>query len=210
MNRQDAKDAKRRKRRPRKKKARRERRKNEGRRSTFRFPLFIISFSSWRPWRLGGSLAWEQTLSSGGRAVTSPLLIGWKEYVAFPEWNIRRLRAKIDTGACSSALDVARYELIESGGVMLARIRLVLNRRRPERLRTLEAPVLRMTRVTCSNGVCEQRPVVLALIRLGPIEKRIRLTLTNRATLRHRLLLGREALNGSFIVDAARSYVLGR
>lgn len=139
-----------------------------------------------------------------------PLLIGWKEYVAFPEWNIRRLRAKIDTGACSSALDVVNYELIESSGLTIARIRLLLNRRRPERLRIVDAPVLRLTRVTCSNGVCEQRPVVLALIRLGPIEKRIRLTLTNRARLRHRLLLGREALNETFIVDTARSYLMGR
>jgi hypothetical protein len=136
-------------------------------------------------------------------------LIGRKEYVAFPEWNLRRLRAKIDTGAYSSALDTDGYELMEGPDGTVARIRLVLSRRHPERVRLVEAPVLRFTRVTCSSGVCQQRPVVAALIRLGPIEKRIRLTLTNRATLRHRMLLGREALNGTFVVDVSCRYLWG-
>ena len=95
-----------------------------------------------------------------------PLLIGWKEYVAFPEWDLRRVRAKIDTGACTSALDVAGYEL--------------------------EA---------------ERRPVVEAMVRLGPVEKRIRLTVTRRSTMRFRMLLGREALRGQFVVDVRRKYV---
>lgn len=142
--------------------------------------------------------------------MTTPLVIGWKEYVAFPEWNLRRHRVKIDTGAYSSALDVAGYELVERPGGLVAQIRLVLSRRQRERVRLVEAPVLRFTRVTCSNGVCEKRPVVAALIRLGSVEKRIRLTLTNRATLRHRMLLGREALNGSFLVDVSRRYLWGQ
>src|SRR5271170_301148 len=107
-------------------------------------------------------------------------LIGRNESVAFPEWNLRRLRAKIDTGAFSSALDTDGYEIVDTPGGPIARIRLVLSRRHAERVRLVEAPVLRFTRVTCSSGVCEQRPVIAALIRLGPIEKRIRLTLTNR------------------------------
>jgi hypothetical protein len=143
--------------------------------------------------------------------VTPPLLIGWKEVVAFPEWGLRRLRVKVDTGAYSSALDVEGYDLEERGGAAVARVRLVLNRKKPGRVRVVEAPVLGFTRVVCSNGVCEQRPVVAALVRLGALEKRVRLTLTrHRASLRHRMLLGREALNGTFVVDPSRKYLLGR
>ena len=139
--------------------------------------------------------------------MSPPLVIGWKEYVAFPEWNLRRHRVKIDTGAFSSALDTSGYELLEHPGGILARIRLVLSRRHKERVRIVEAPVLRFTRVTSTSGVWEERPVVAALIRLGPIEKRIRLTLAHRPTLRYRMLLGREALSGTFIVDVARKYL---
>lgn len=149
-------------------------------------------------------------LGIGGFPVTVPLMIGWKEYVAFPEWNLRRHRVKIDTGAYSSALDTAGYELLDRPGGTLARIRLVLSRRHKERVRVVEAPVLQFTRVTSTSGACEERPVVTALIRLGPIEKRIRLTLANRPALRHRMLLGREALSGTFIVDVARKYLWGR
>ena len=60
-----------------------------------------------------------------------------------------------------------------------------------------------------TSGVCERRPVVETLLRLGPVEKRIRVTLTNRAPLRHRMILGREALNGTFVVDVSRKYLLG-
>ena len=53
----------------------------------------------------------------------------------------------------------------------------------------------------------ERRPVVEALVRLGPVEKRIRLTVTNRAVMRCRMLLGREALQDDFVVDVRRKYV---
>ena len=139
----------------------------------------------------------------------TPLHVGRKEYVLFPEWDLR-LRAKVDTGAFSSALDAAAYELFERDGVTIARIRLVPNRKRSQRFHVVETPVLRFTRVTCTSGACEQRPVVSALLRLGAVEKHIRLTLTNRAGLRHRMLLGREALRGTFLVDVSQKYLLGR
>jgi hypothetical protein len=137
------------------------------------------------------------------------LLIGWKEYVDFPEWGIRRVKAKADTGARTSALDVARYAIEHQSGRLVARMELALNRRRPERLVTVEAPVLHQVVVTSSNGVREERPVVEATVRLGPVQKRIRLTVTNRSGMLFRMLLGREALAGSFVVDVGHKYLLG-
>src|SRR5438477_7807363 len=105
-------------------------------------------------------------MSDGGRPV-EPLLIGWKEHAAFPEWGLRRLRVKIDSGACTSALDVAGYDLEERPAGTVARFRLQLRRRHPERARVIEAPVLRFANVLCTSGVCERRPVVETLLRLG-------------------------------------------
>jgi len=55
---------------------------------------------------------------------SSPLLIGWKEYVAFPEWGIRRLRAKVDTGACTSAVDVVEFSVSETPARPIAHLSL--------------------------------------------------------------------------------------
>jgi hypothetical protein len=137
----------------------------------------------------------------------SPLPIGWKEYVALPEWGVRRIRAKIDTGACTSALDVAGFEVEDTPAGPVVLMRLVLNRRRPERVRLVRAPVVRFAVVRNSGGAAERRPVVEVLARLGPVERRIRLTVTRRAGMRFRMLLGREALRGAFVVDVGRKYV---
>jgi len=141
--------------------------------------------------------------------VTMPLVIGRKEYIAFPEWNLPRLRVKVDTGAYSSALDVAAYELhCDDEGRPVARLVLNLSRRDPRLQAIVYAPVLKLVHVTSSSGVRQQRPLVQALVRLGPIEKRIRMTVTNRSCMRSRMLLGREALAGSFLVDASQKYLL--
>jgi hypothetical protein len=137
-----------------------------------------------------------------------PLVIGWKEYVAFPEWGVRRLRAKIDTGACSSALDVAEYDVEETAAGPIAHLRLALHRRRPDKVRLLHVPVVRFVVVRNSGGVAERRPVLEVMVRLGAVEKRIRMTVTRRTGMRYRMLLGREALAGDFLVDVRRKYVL--
>jgi hypothetical protein len=138
------------------------------------------------------------------------LLIGWKEYVSFPEWGNRRVKAKIDTGARTSALDVVSYELRKVDGQgLMAELRLALHRKRRDGMVVVQAPVLRMIAVRNSNGVREQRPLIETSIRLGPVTKRVRLTVTNRAGMVFRMILGRKALEGSFVVDVSRKYVLG-
>jgi hypothetical protein len=142
-------------------------------------------------------------------APTPPLLIGWKEYVAFPEWGIRRVKVKVDTGARTSALDVARYRLHRlAGGGLLAELYLALDRRHPERLTVVQTPVLRTVVVCNSGGIREHRPLIEATMRLGPVTKRVRLTITNRSRMLFRIILGRKALEGNFIVDVSRKYLL--
>jgi ribosomal protein S6--L-glutamate ligase len=137
-------------------------------------------------------------------------IIGRKEYVSFPEWGGVRIRAKIDTGAYSSALDVQSYEVegAESAGGTVV-LHMVV-RRSPERIITVRAPLLRMVFVTSSSGVRECRPLIETTIHLGTLPRTIRLTVTNRASLRSRMLLGRQALAGAFLVDVSRKYLLPR
>jgi hypothetical protein len=143
--------------------------------------------------------------------MNGPLLVGWKEYVELPDWHLRRIKAKIDTGARTSALDVAGYELVEvADGGLVARLRVALDRRHPERLTEVQAPVLRMVVVRNTSGIGEQRPLIETRLRLGPVCKPIRLTVANRAGMLFRMILGREALAKDFVVDVSKKYLLRR
>jgi hypothetical protein len=138
-----------------------------------------------------------------------PLLVGWKEYVEFVDWGVRRVKAKIDTGARTSALDVVDYALRPAdGGGLVAELRLALDRRHPERLTVVHTPVLKMVSVCNTGGVREERPLIETTLRLGPVVKPVQFTVTNRARMLFRLILGRRALAGDFVVDVGQKYLL--
>lgn len=140
-----------------------------------------------------------------------PWVIGWKEYVDLPDWNVLRVRAKIDTGAHTSALDVAGYDLTEVPGQgLVANLHVVLNRNRPGAVRELQVPVVKIVTVINSSGMREQRPLVETTACLGSCRKKIRLTITNRAGMRFRMILGRQALTSDFIVDVSKKYLQGK
>lgn len=140
-----------------------------------------------------------------------PVLIGWKEHVDFPDWGVRHVKVKVDTGARTSALGAVSYELRhEEGRGLVAELCLALRRRHPERLVTVRAPVLRMVVVSNSGGMKEQRPLVETRLRLGPLTKTVALTVTSRAGMLFPVILGRKALEGDFLVDVGQKYLLRR
>jgi hypothetical protein len=128
---------------------------------------------------------------------------GWREWADLPEWGIRRVRAKLDTGARTSALHVASVEERPDGKVAFD----VVPSRRSDRRVHIVTDVVRQTRVRSSNGTSSTRYVVRTRLRLGPIEREIELTLVDRGAMLHRLLVGRSGLAG-IVVDASRRYVL--
>jgi hypothetical protein len=139
------------------------------------------------------------------RSAPEPLVIGVTEYVDIPEWRILRLRAKIDTGARSSALHVENIRELASGRV---RFDVRLSRSQSERRVTVEAPVQRRGRVRASNGEVETRIFVAVRLRIGPIEREVELSLVDRGRMIFRMLIGRRALAHAFLVDPSRRYVL--
>ena len=132
-------------------------------------------------------------------------MIGLAEYVDFPEWQVFRLRVKVDTGARSSALHVDNLRELAGGKV---RFDVRLHRSRPERRVTIVAPVARRTRVRSSTGASEVRVFVTATIRVGPHSIRAEFGLVDRARMIYRMLLGRTALGSRFLVDPSRRYLL--
>lgn len=140
-------------------------------------------------------------------AAHHPLLVGYAELVDIPEWNIRALRAKIDTGARTSALHVENVQELPHDRV---RFDVRLHRQKLDRRVTVEAKVVRRSRVRPSNGLTENRIFVRALVRLGPVAEEVELSLVSRERMLFRMLLGRSALARRFLVDPAKSYVLSK
>lgn len=130
-------------------------------------------------------------------------LIGIAERIDLPEWGVARLRAKIDTGARTSALHVDEVEELPHGRV---RFWVVLDRKRGRRMQ-VEAPVARTARVRSSTGRSEKRFFVLTTMRLGGVEKQIEISLASREPMIFRMLLGRTALAHDFLVDPAHRYL---
>lgn len=137
-----------------------------------------------------------------------PVVVGWKEYVDFPDWDLKNIKAKIDTGARTSAVHVEEYALYdEAGKRTMAELHLALDRRRPRRLTVVRTPILRMVLVKDSGGHVQCRPLVATRLLLGGVRKMVLFTVTNRSSMLFRVLLGRRALSSRFIVDVSKKYV---
>ena len=127
-----------------------------------------------------------------------PAVIGWRERVRLPDWGLR-MRAKADTGARSSAIDCA--EIKELAGERV-RFTVRLNRK-DTKLVTLEEPIALRKRVRSSTGQGHDRIFVETTLELAGRQKRIMVSLVCRKRMIHRMLLGREALGGDFVVDSS-------
>lgn len=133
-------------------------------------------------------------------------LIGFAEYVELPDWGIRGLRAKVDTGARSSALHVESIEHLPGNRV---RFDVIVNRRTNRRVHVV-TQIKRIGHVRSSSGSSEVRYFVVTRMRLGRIWKEIEISLAARHAMQFRMLLGRSALGHDFLIDAGRRYAHGR
>jgi hypothetical protein len=139
-----------------------------------------------------------------------PAIVGWREWVAFPGLGVPLVKAKVDTGARSSALhafDLTRFERDR-----LPWVRFTVHPFQGDVLTTIEAEcqLLGQRLVKNSAGVAEMRPVVATDVELAGRRWEIELTLTNRDAMGFRMLLGRQAVRGRFVVDPEKSFVQGR
>ncbi len=137
------------------------------------------------------------------------LHVGWREYLSLPEMGIPLIKAKVDTGARTSALHTQSYELFTKNDEQWVRL-VIQPRMRSKKLVTYEAKVVEFKKVRDSGGHEEIRPFIESTALIGSTTWRIRITLTNREKMNFRMLLGRTALAKRFVVDSGSDYLQGR
>lgn len=156
------------------------------------------------------ALSWVQPDSKTLTVRKQHQIAGWREWIALPDLGIEAIKAKLDTGARTSALHAVRLQPFDMGGAEWVRFTIHPRQRSTKNSLQVELPVLEWRKITSSNGVRQKRPVIVTQMaffgQVWPIE----LTLTNRKNMGFRMLLGREALRGRLVVDSNRSYVGGR
>jgi hypothetical protein len=140
--------------------------------------------------------------------------VGWIERVSLPDFGLKGVEAKIDTGARTSALHISAAQplaLAAAGGkghpdrlqVVLMGVGLSAKRR------TIELEVEDWVMVRDTSGRRQRRPVIRTVLQLGKTRRTIRLGLTDRGDMRYPLLIGRTALPEGTLVDPHTRFLLG-
>lgn len=135
--------------------------------------------------------------------------IGWREWVGFDALGLPPIKAKIDTGARTSAIHAFQVRAFRRKGKRWVRFSVHPHQREVHGAVECEARVVDRRPVTDSGGHTQKRWVIHSTVRLGDQIWPIELTLTNRDTMRFRVLLGRTALRGRYLVDSAHSFLTG-
>lgn len=131
--------------------------------------------------------------------------VGWRESVSLPTFKLLDLKAKIDTGAKTSALHADDIEFITLSGKKFVKFSIITDDGKKRHIKSL---FLEERQIKSSTGQKTIRPVVKTMIRMGKNEFEIEITLINRDLMGFKMLIGREALNGRFLINPARSYLL--
>jgi len=140
------------------------------------------------------------------RGASGLQVIGWREWLGLPELGIALIKAKIDSGARSSCLHALDISEFRQHGIDY--VRFTIERRRGT-WAEYQAPVVDRREVRDSGGHRSLRPFIRTELDLGGECWPIELNLAPRGDMLFSMLLGRTAMVGRFLVDPARSYLLG-
>ena len=141
--------------------------------------------------------------------ITQKLIIGKEEWCSLPNLHLPAVKARIDSGARTSALHAENIHIYSSRGEQW--VRFDIHPIQKDRKITVHcrAPLADERDVKSSSGHTERRPVIETAVRIGNVTQTIQLTLTNRDALGYRMLLGREAMQGRMLIDPEKSFTQG-
>lgn len=141
----------------------------------------------------------------GKRDRLGPLLVGWQEWCNLPKLRLPALKAKLDTGAKTSALHAESIRIFRRNKERFVRFTVCPLQKNTEIQRTCTARVVGQKTIMSSTGHKEKRWIIRTPVRLGPLAWEVEISLTNRDPLSFRMLLGRDALKRQVLIDPSKT-----
>lgn len=138
------------------------------------------------------------------------VIVGSEEWCAFPDMGIPTIKARVDSGAKTSALHAVNIQSFEKDGENWVKFDINPIQKNTKAVIHCQAPLIDKRVVKSSSGFREQRYVIKTEIQFGGASWEVELTLTNRDSMGFRMLLGREAMSGRVLVDPEQKYLLGQ
>src|SRR6056297_56733 len=135
-----------------------------------------------------------------------PIRLGWEEWLGLPDLGLPTLRAKVDTGARTSALHAFDIETFGSARAPKVRFAVHPVPGNEELSIPCSAPIVDRREVTSSNGETEMRFVIETELEVGNTSVPVEITLTDRTMMAYRMLLGRQAIQSDWIISPTESF----
>jgi hypothetical protein len=132
--------------------------------------------------------------------------IGWREWIYLPKYEDFAIKAKVDTGARTSALHATQIKEYDSKGKKLVSFRLHQSNKHID----ISTQLIRYLKITSSFGDSEIRPLIRLKIRLGERSWFTEVTLTKRTRMTYPMLIGRNTLMKKYLIHSHKSYLTGK
>lgn len=137
-------------------------------------------------------------------------IVGWREWMSLPDLCIDQIKVKVDTGARTSALHAFFVDPFIRDDIQWVRFGIHPKQKNRDFVIECEAPVKDQRLVSDSGGHKETRYVIETTLQLADYRWLAEMTLTDRDSMKFRMLLGRTALDGHFLVNPNKSYLIGK
>ena len=137
------------------------------------------------------------------------IVIGWREWIALPELNLPVVKAKLDTGAKTSALHAFNIEPFFDRGRLKVSFQVHPLHEHVDVIVSCSADVVDYRSVSDSGGHREKRFVIMTQVIIGGLSFPIEVTLANRESMTHKMLIGRAAMK-QLMINPSRAFLLGK
>ena len=135
------------------------------------------------------------------------IILGWCEYFDLPLLGVSKIKAKLDTGAATSAIDASHLEIYEKSGEKWVKC-LIYPHGRNNKSISIDVKIAAQRSISDSSGFRQKRYIIKTELEISGIKWEAEISLADRATMRVPMLIGRKSLKRKFLVNPSRRFVV--